>query len=434
MFIILLVWVFTHYKNKNMNHKKLVIMWIWIGLIVSVGVLWWELPLQQVSHPECKWVHRQELSDECKIVLDIPREQSMSELLISVLWWSSYTDNHVPWSWSHPSTDFVSTIGTPVYAIGEGEVITARYRAWYGNAITIRHKFDGDVIYSNYSHLSVMNVRPGQRVESWIKIGEVWRSGFTMGPYWYHLDFQITTAQSPSHPYWFHDCKEWWYLDVVNTWLCKEKLEAYTIDPLEFFAKYAWSDLRPVWRKNIRDNDESNDAVIAWVPNNQVEEIIQEHQVPSNKRSNDSLVEEVSPVSSIKDTVVIRRPKAQETETPQQIVKEHAAAYTDRKNQWTVWLVPWFDIDRELLGGDPEVWTIVPIQFTITQDGEPVSWKLSNRIRISWTEDITLLPWSFGRIYKWKKTVFARVQSPWVHRLDVHSGQTQLWQIVITTE
>lgn len=41
-----------------------------------------------------------------------------------------------------------------------------------------------------------------------MKIGEVGRSGFTIGPYGYHLDFQITTSESPSHPYGFHDCKQ----------------------------------------------------------------------------------------------------------------------------------------------------------------------------------------------------------------------------------
>lgn len=412
-------------------------MGIWIGLIVSVGVMGWELPLQQVSHPECKWIHRQELSDECKIALDMPMEQSMSELLISVLWWASYLDSHTPWSWSHPSADFVSTIGTPVYSMGEGEVITARYRAWYGNAITIRHEFEWDIIYSNYSHLSVMNVRPWQWVEWWVKIGEVWRSGFTMGPYGYHLDFQITTAQSPSHPYGFHDCEAWWYVDVVNNWRCRDKLERYTIDPLEFFANYAWSDLRPIGRSNPQeipwDEEETLVAeVLADAEQNQIssiESINNEEIVPSP-----SIEQVVTEVPVLEDTVIIRQAPSQDDTQPQEIIKEHDAAHEDAKNIWTVALKPWLDVSWEVLWENAKVWNIIPIQFEITQDGEPVSGKLANRIRIQSPENTELLPWSFWRIYKWKKTVFVRIHSAWAYRLDVHSGEVQLGQIVLSIE
>lgn len=405
----------------------------------------WELPLQQVSHPECKWVHRQELSDECKLALDIPREQSMSELLISVLWWASYDDPHNQWFWWHLWIDMVSVLGTPVVAMWDGEVITAKYRAWYGNSITIRHEFQWETIYSNYSHLSVMNVSSWQRVLQWTKIWEVWRSGFTMGPYGYHLDFQITTAQSPSHPYGYHDCEEWSYMEAVEQWLCREKLEKYTIDPLEFLAKYAWTDIRPIgWNKKqiTQDEEDVDQSTIVWVDSEQVETVLWEQNQISSVPN--AIVETIVENSTVSDsvaiqnptfdsTIVIRQPSIDQSQ-PQEVIKEHDAAYSDQKNQWTVTLKPWFDVRWEVLWENAKVWNIVPVQFEITQDKEPVSGKLADRIRIEWPKEVELLPWTFGRIYKWKKTVFVRVKASWTHRLDVHSGELQLGQIVLTIE
>lgn len=418
-------------------------MWIWIWLIAAVGVMGWELPLQQVSHPECKWVHWQELSDDCKIELDLPREQSMTELLISVLWWASYDDSHNQWSWWHWWVDFVTTVGTPVVAMGDGQVITAKYGAWFWNRITIRHDLEWESIYSNYSHLSVMNVRPGQRVEQWVKIWEVWRTGFTMGAFWYHLDFQITTEQSPSHPYGYHDCEKWTYMEAVQQWLCRDKLELYTIDPLEFFANYAWSDLRPIWRNSpIETQRNEEETLTAQVGDEQVAEVVtvaEQNQISSINSINDEVVPSpsiekiVTEVPVLENTVVIRKTVPNSVE--QEVLKEHAAALVNKKNQWTLSLTPGFDVTREVLwDANTKVWNIIPVQFTITQDNEPVSGKLSNRIRIQWDENVTLLPWSFGRIYKWKKTVFVRIQAEWTHRLDVKSGETQLWQIVLSIE
>jgi hypothetical protein len=92
------------------------------------------------------------------------------------------------------------------------------------------------------------------------------------------------------------------------------------------------------------------------------------------------------------------------------------------------------DVSWEVLWENAKVWNIIPIQFEITQDGEPVSGKLANRIRIQSPENTELLPWSFWRIYKWKKTVFVRIHSAWAYRLDVHSGEVQLGQIVLSIE
>lgn len=412
-----------------MNHKKLVIMGIRVWLIMGFAAMARELPLQNVWRPECKWMHRQELSDDCKIAIDAPMEQSMSKLLISVLRGASYDDNHTAGVWSHPSTDFATNKGTPVYTIGDGEVINARYRAGYGNSITVLHDFKWETIYSNYSHLSVMNVRPWQKVEQWMKIGEVGRSGFTIWPYGFHLDFQITTAQSPSHPYGFHDCKEWGYLKVVQEGLCKEKLEAYTIDPLQFFATYANKDIRPVWRKRQNTQQDSSSLVITQIA--QTQKVVEDTVV---KWVVSSIPKQVNKKRAPEDTVVIVKRSEPEAVLVVESIQEHGSSVKDATQQWTLSLKPGFDISWEVLWAMPAVGQIIPVKFTVTQDNEPLSGKLDDRVIISWSDAVQTLPWSFSRVYKGTKTIFVRVNNSWTYRLDVRSGEIQLWQILLVVK
>ncbi|MFF4492167.1 M23 family metallopeptidase [Streptomyces sp. NPDC001544] len=97
------------------------------------------------------------------------------------------------WMHRHSGQDFAVPIGTEVVAAHGGTVVKAG--GWgagdgpaYGNAIVIKHA-DGQ--YSQYAHLSRVDVRVGQVVTTGQHIAESGNTGNTTGP---HLHFEIRTT------------------------------------------------------------------------------------------------------------------------------------------------------------------------------------------------------------------------------------------------
>ncbi|MGW7417781.1 M23 family metallopeptidase [Streptomyces sp. NPDC054863] len=94
-------------------------------------------------------------------------------------------------SWSsgyHTGVDFRASSGTPVKAVGAGTVVSAGWGGAYGNEIVIKHH---DGRYSQYAHLSALNVRSGQSVSGGQQIGYSGSTGNSTGP---HLHFEIRTG------------------------------------------------------------------------------------------------------------------------------------------------------------------------------------------------------------------------------------------------
>ncbi|MFI5805182.1 peptidoglycan DD-metalloendopeptidase family protein [Streptomyces sp. NPDC051561] len=94
-------------------------------------------------------------------------------------------------SWSsgyHTGVDFRASSGTSVKAVGPGTVVSAGWGGAYGNEVVIRHS-DGH--YSQYAHLSALNVRSGQSVSGGQQIGYSGSTGNSSGP---HLHFEIRTG------------------------------------------------------------------------------------------------------------------------------------------------------------------------------------------------------------------------------------------------
>ncbi|MFF4755178.1 M23 family metallopeptidase [Streptomyces sp. NPDC002514] len=97
------------------------------------------------------------------------------------------------WKARHSGQDFAVPIGTDVVAAHEGVVVKAGgYGAGdgpaYGNAIVIRHS---NGTYSQYAHLSRVDVRIGQAVRTGQHIARSGNTGNTTGP---HLHFEIRTT------------------------------------------------------------------------------------------------------------------------------------------------------------------------------------------------------------------------------------------------
>jgi murein DD-endopeptidase MepM/ murein hydrolase activator NlpD len=96
----------------------------------------------------------------------------------------------------HFGVDYAAPIGTPVYAIGDGRVITAGYAGGGGRTVKVRHN---GVYTSSYMHLSGFGkgIHAGKYVMQGELVGYVGSSGLSTGP---HLDFRVYRNGYPIDP------------------------------------------------------------------------------------------------------------------------------------------------------------------------------------------------------------------------------------------
>jgi murein DD-endopeptidase MepM/ murein hydrolase activator NlpD len=138
----------------------------------------------------------------------------------------------------HLGDDIVAEPGTPVRAIGDGEVVLARTlkgseekRSW-GGLIILGHRHGAAPFYSVYGHLTrLAAVRMGNAVVAGQRLGEVAVGPTPENGWWKipHLHFAIYTGPwrgAPLPGYWraerFWDTRlAWWH------------------DPLKFIEEYA---------------------------------------------------------------------------------------------------------------------------------------------------------------------------------------------------
>ncbi|MFD3700195.1 M23 family metallopeptidase [Streptomyces sp. NPDC058646] len=97
------------------------------------------------------------------------------------------------WSSKHSGQDFAVPTGTPVKAAAAGTVVKAGPNGGgdgpaYGNAIVIKH---ANKTYSQYAHLSKIQVKIGQKVNMNQRIALSGNTGNSSGP---HLHFEIRTT------------------------------------------------------------------------------------------------------------------------------------------------------------------------------------------------------------------------------------------------
>ncbi|WP_282794789.1 M23 family metallopeptidase [Streptomyces sp. CC224B] len=94
----------------------------------------------------------------------------------------------VPGAWlagHHTGIDLAVPRGTPVYAVGAGVVVLARWSGPYGKAVTVRMP---DGYYAVYAHLSRISVSQGTRVRAGTRLGSSGSTGRATGP---HLHLEI---------------------------------------------------------------------------------------------------------------------------------------------------------------------------------------------------------------------------------------------------
>ena len=80
----------------------------------------------------------------------------------------------------HKGTDFAASVGTPILATANGNIVKASYSRGNGNYVTIKHN---GTYSTQYLHMKKRNVRFGQFVEQGDIIGWVGMTGNTSGPH-----------------------------------------------------------------------------------------------------------------------------------------------------------------------------------------------------------------------------------------------------------
>ena len=95
----------------------------------------------------------------------------------------------------HMGVDIAQAEGTPVYAAGDGYIVTAQYgNSGYGRSIRIAHRFG---YASLYGHLSAIIINQGQLVKKGQRIGYVGTTGRSTGP---HLHFEVKLNEQHIDP------------------------------------------------------------------------------------------------------------------------------------------------------------------------------------------------------------------------------------------
>ena len=80
----------------------------------------------------------------------------------------------------HNGVDFRAPVGKPIYAANAGVVKLAKRLFFSGNIIIVDH---GTGIFSNYAHLSRVDVEPGQHIEKGQPLGLSGATGRVSGPH-----------------------------------------------------------------------------------------------------------------------------------------------------------------------------------------------------------------------------------------------------------
>jgi murein DD-endopeptidase MepM/ murein hydrolase activator NlpD len=94
----------------------------------------------------------------------------------------------------HGGADFPAVTGTPVHAAQRGRVVLAEELFFSGNTVVIDH---GLGIYTFYGHLSEIDVKVGDELETSAVLGKVGATGRVTGP---HLHWGLTVERARVNP------------------------------------------------------------------------------------------------------------------------------------------------------------------------------------------------------------------------------------------
>jgi murein DD-endopeptidase MepM/ murein hydrolase activator NlpD len=101
----------------------------------------------------------------------------------------------------HAGMDFSASVGSDIYATGNGTVTFTGWKQGYGNAVIINHKYGYETLYG---HMDKIKIRQGAKIKRGEIIGYVGSSGKSTGP---HLHYEVRYKGKPTNPqnYYFMD-------------------------------------------------------------------------------------------------------------------------------------------------------------------------------------------------------------------------------------
>ena len=94
----------------------------------------------------------------------------------------------------HSGVDFPAVTGTPIHAAQSGRVALAQELFFSGNTVVVDH---GLGIYTFYGHLSEIDVKPGDELQTGQVLGKVGATGRVTGP---HLHWGLTVERARVNP------------------------------------------------------------------------------------------------------------------------------------------------------------------------------------------------------------------------------------------
>ena len=99
----------------------------------------------------------------------------------------------------HDGHDYSAMIGTNVFSTANGRVKKSKYWGSFGNYIEVDH---GNGYITAYGHLSIRNVKVGDKVYRGQKIGEVGNTGRSTAPH-LHYEIQYNKKAIDPTPFYF---------------------------------------------------------------------------------------------------------------------------------------------------------------------------------------------------------------------------------------
>ncbi|MFO7864931.1 MAG: M23 family metallopeptidase, partial [Salinivirgaceae bacterium] len=119
------------------------------------------------------------------------------ELYISSRYGRRFHPVHKRWKMHH-GIDYAASIGSPVYATGDGVVKTAHYASGYGKVVKINHGYGYESIYA---HLNRYLVKRGDTLKRGQLIGYTGNTGTSTGP---HLHYEVRKNNRTQNPLYFY--------------------------------------------------------------------------------------------------------------------------------------------------------------------------------------------------------------------------------------
>ncbi len=285
--------------HKHAAHTSHWLAHIWELIVVWLFTFFWLMhawsaslpnnssfsyPLQKVSTVDCRTLYWEDMADSCKISLPIIHGanytayawNSLYRSIYTTLWWAPYSDTWDQVNWAHAWVDIATARGTPVYSIWNGVVYTAWRNSSYGNVIKVKYVYKWEIVYWIYAHLDTIDVKAGDTVTRWQKIGTTGNTWNTFGAlWWYHLHFEIDRDNGWRPAYSYTNCEDVskWHYTIIQNGLCRKELFKYQYDPirvLEWVAMPTLESMSNVQNEEIVETwsiDDIENIISTWDSN-----------------------------------------------------------------------------------------------------------------------------------------------------------------------